>query len=92
MSMQLILMLFKKKVNANRVCTGEINVHTSTHLQISEIVQLVTHLGITAYSQFPKYKMTKRIHKVNMYTQETVYVKKPINVTSTYVGPRSVRR
>ena len=24
----------KKKVNANRVCTGEINVHTSTHLQM----------------------------------------------------------
>ena len=77
MSMQLILMLFqKKKLKANRVCTGEINVHTSTHLQMCEIVQLVTHLGITAYSQFPKYKMTKGIHKVNMYTQETVYVKK----------------
>ena len=36
-----------------------------------EIVQLVTHLGITA---------TKRIHKVNMHTQETVYVKKNLSM------------
>ena len=40
MSMQLILMLLKKKKkkkkkkNAYRVCTGEINRHTSYHLQM----------------------------------------------------------
>ena len=54
-----------KKVNANSVCTCKINVHTSIHLQMCtylhnymlEIVQLVTHLGITAYSKsFPSIK------------------------------------
>ena len=49
--MQLYKCCSKKKVNTYRVCTNEINEHTSTHLQMCNIVQLVTHSGITAYSQ-----------------------------------------
>ena len=41
-----------------------------------EIFQIITHSGITVYSQsFQSTKNNKRIYKVNMYTHDCIRVK-----------------
>ena len=75
MFMQFTQMMFTK-LNAS-VCTCDINLHTASianalllgQFRICGIAQLVTHLGIIAYSHsFQSTEYLNVYYKVNMYT------------------------
>ena len=73
MLLTLIVYVQAKFMLTQPVCKCAI-ICTSTHVRNCSISYVFRNNS--KFSKFPKYKITKRIYKVNMYTHDWIHVKK----------------